>query len=217
MRSTVNAITLRAAQLIAMGLVTLGWGVSAESQNAYQVHEGYPAGGVDLCTGQLFGCLQFFVTLAENVIAQGKRQISVVGGRTDAGTYSQWRDCITAEKMGDLFVRAYDSVNATTRQRTCVSDQVLWRNYGVTATLQSKVDADFCDAYTDGFKNIALSCESFFGAVGKGLILALEIGGAALGVILLAAAGYCLKQKWDKCCASRGEREPLDVPLRGLY
>ena len=171
------------------------------------INSGPPAGGTDLCSGIIFGCLQGYLTNGNHSwdfsMPQFSRNINQATSQSAEAAYLQLRDCITLDKMGDITIKALTATPPPTGAlQTAAVATGIWNGYE-TSFQATSIPASATPAIEAADLALATSCQSLKGEVVElGKIIGGTVG-AFVGLVIICAAGYYFKDKISECINGR--------------
>lgn len=171
---------------------------SIAAQSAYQVYEGIPPGGIDLCRGQsgIFNsCLQGWVAKASSPAnwVQFSRLIQQVGRDSNAVAFDLLVKVLTQERMANITISALEAPTLqNTTRAICSSSPFVWNSMQATAELSSLTPMAACDVFNIAFSQAAREAMNNTAYWQTNLIIA----GSVIGFFVLV--GVCVGAV---CCA----------------
>ena len=172
----------------------------------WQIHEGMPEGGQDLCTSVLlYGCLQGFLTRGSESWTLGDPQFSriisnVKGEDSPLGsTYATLRNCLSTDVVGKVVENVIKTSEGQVSTISCVSTSTPWDDYQVTGQAVGLAKHD-CIAFQNTFNTAVLNCQDAWARAGRNAAIAGgTIGGVCLCVCVIGLAFYCCNNNDKEC------------------
>lgn len=184
----------------------------ATAASSYVVHEGVPAGGLDLCKGILLGCAQGYLTDGTapwNInMPQFNRIVQQVGsGDAPWDARETLRKCMDVQKTGQTVIDSYanvsgetvanatmNAVNATAPEAVCAAESSHWQNWQLTSQVRN-MPAGVCPNYQNLFAANSQTCMSSIGRLAEwGKVIGGVVGGVAAIALCCGAYFYCKKK-----------------------
>ncbi|MDX1902350.1 MAG: hypothetical protein SFW66_10195 [Gammaproteobacteria bacterium] len=192
---------------------------AANTASSWVLHEGQPAGGLDLCKGILFGCVQGYLTNGTSPwsakMPQFNRVITHVG--TDDAPLDareQLRTCMDLTKTSKTLIDALNdmslateniatptldnlSMNANGDNSVCAAQSTMWKSLQVTSQAWG-IPIDKCSSYQNEFAANSQTCMSWIGRIGQWFKVTGIVLGSILGLALCVGAFIYCKRKCEE-------------------
>jgi len=177
---------------------------AAAAMTNWQIHEGMPDGGTDLCASVLvYGCLQGFLTNGTQPWTIGNPQfsriISEIAGKdspTDS-TYITLRNCLDINTVGGVSTAVLNANPDVGAGISCTGTSAPWDKYSVTG-VATGLPSDSCVDYQNTFNVAVIKCQDAWSRAGTtAAIIGGTLGACCLCACIIGGIYYAKQRDLD--------------------